>query len=386
MLALPDVSAAHAHGRAEMTPRFYDKREGDLCDMCMGGPANAFRCAACAITNLEAELADALTRLSNAEKERDALRLLEGMEAIEVSVLGTFLQGGDIPATVDAARGAIVRRMLEAERRVARSDAYAGRQNKKLSDVRYCLGKLLSDLAGHKEYEYAHGYIESLLETIDTALAENPNAHHVAGVTGSPARADTVPSSAVGVANERECGSNPPDALPSTALTGRSKEWWLERAWAEGDTPVSAGADQWLPAFIEAVRKLTFMGRTTGGWSRDDDLCAALDAVEELLPPLDSHARVERESERERDTWKELAKNAEAEVIALRDQLDDWRGLLDLIREALNVPTEPHQTLQERMLAAAQRWRCPHCAISRPHTHTPQEIAELSRAPEERKT
>lgn len=54
--------------------------------------------------------------LAEARRERDALRLLEGMEALEVSVLGAFLKGGDIPATVDAARGAVVRRMLEAER------------------------------------------------------------------------------------------------------------------------------------------------------------------------------------------------------------------------------------------------------------------------------
>lgn len=54
------------------------------------------------------------------ERELAALRLLEGMDAIEVSVLGSFLQGGDIPETVNAARGAVVRRMLTAEREVER--------------------------------------------------------------------------------------------------------------------------------------------------------------------------------------------------------------------------------------------------------------------------
>jgi hypothetical protein len=38
------------------------------------------------------------------------------------------------------------------------------------------------------------------------------------------------------------------------------------------------------------------------------------------------------------------------EVQALRDMLDDTRGLLDMIRERLGVPVEPHQTINERIL------------------------------------
>jgi hypothetical protein len=49
------------------------------------------------------------------KRELAALQILEGMDALEVSALGTFLKGGDIPATIDATRGQLVRRTLEAE-------------------------------------------------------------------------------------------------------------------------------------------------------------------------------------------------------------------------------------------------------------------------------
>jgi hypothetical protein len=42
-------------------------------------------------------------------------------------------------------------------------------------------------------------------------------------------------------------------------------------------------------ALIAATRKLAFAARTSGGTAgRDDGLCAALDAVEALLPPMPS--------------------------------------------------------------------------------------------------
>jgi hypothetical protein len=70
------------------------------------------------------------------------------------------------------------------------------------------------------------------VETLERCLrqviqrAVVPNARHVAGVSGSPARADSAPTSVVGVAHEGECGSNPPDALPAVPahITARTKE------------------------------------------------------------------------------------------------------------------------------------------------------------------
>lgn len=62
-----------------------------------------------------------LTENERLKRELAALRLLEGMDALEVSALGMFLKGGDIPATIDAARGVLVRRMLEAEKAVSSS-------------------------------------------------------------------------------------------------------------------------------------------------------------------------------------------------------------------------------------------------------------------------
>ncbi len=44
---------------------------------------------------------------------------------------------------------------------------------------------------------------------------------------------------------------------------------------------------------------------------------------------------------------------AQGEIQALRDMLDSARSELDLLREALRVPVEPHQNLLERMLVAA---------------------------------
>jgi hypothetical protein len=42
------------------------------------------------------------------------------------------------------------------------------------------------------------------------------------------------------------------------------------------------------------------------------------------------------------------------ETEALRDMLDDARRELEMLREALNVSYEPHQSLFERMLDAAK--------------------------------
>lgn len=53
------------------------------------------------------------------ERELSALRLLEGMDALEASALGTFLKGGDIPATIDRARGVLVKRLLELEKKTS---------------------------------------------------------------------------------------------------------------------------------------------------------------------------------------------------------------------------------------------------------------------------
>lgn len=61
-------------------------------------------------------------------------------------------------------------------------------------------------------------------------------------------------------------------------LIERSREWWAARAEAEGDSAVGAGPDLWLDSFVEAVRRLTFQARTSGGTAgRDEGLCAALD-------------------------------------------------------------------------------------------------------------
>jgi hypothetical protein len=51
------------------------------------------------------------------------------------------------------------------------------------------------------------------------------------------------------------------------------------------------------------------------------------------------------------------------ESAALRDMLDDARGLLDMIRARLGVPVEPHQTLNERLLEAATLWPEPTYAV-----------------------
>lgn len=47
--------------------------------------------------------------------------------------------------------------------------------------------------------------------------------------------------------------------------------------------------------------------------------------------------------------------SAADEIEATRDMLNDARTELSMVREALGVPVEPHQTLSERVLEAARR-------------------------------
>ena len=51
---------------------------------------------------------------------------------------------------------------------------------------------------------------------------------------------------------------------------------------------------------------------------------------------------------------REQAKQLEQERDASRDMLDSTRLELELLREAMGVPVEPHQSLSDRMLEAAK--------------------------------
>ena len=55
-------------------------------------------------------------RISQLERENAVLRLLENVSILEGAAIGTFLKGGDIPSTIEGARGALVKRALKAER------------------------------------------------------------------------------------------------------------------------------------------------------------------------------------------------------------------------------------------------------------------------------
>ena len=61
------------------------------------------------------------------------------------------------------------------------------------------------------------------------------------------------------------------------------------------------------------------------------------------------------EVRRQRESLGAWIFNAEAQ----RDMLDSARSDLDVIRHALGVPVEPHQSLMERMVEAAERGRVP---------------------------
>jgi hypothetical protein len=119
------------------------------------------------------------------------------------------------------------------------------------------------------------------------ALEKNPRTHNPACVShdeSTPARGGAC---AVGGEPKGEPVEGRHESTPGVSVTSIPKERWAALADAEGDCAVSAGADLWLPAFLTAVRKLTVAGRTTGGVAgRDEGLCAALDEVEALLPPL----------------------------------------------------------------------------------------------------
>lgn len=58
------------------TPRWYEKREGDLCDLCQGGRAGVYRCAACTIIKLKSELAEQKRAISEDNAFHDALQEL----------------------------------------------------------------------------------------------------------------------------------------------------------------------------------------------------------------------------------------------------------------------------------------------------------------------
>lgn len=71
----------------------------------------------------------------------------------------------------------------------------------------------------------------------------------------------------------------------SNGLCGQSAS--LEQAKADIDEQIAEIEDERNEALIAATRKLVFAARTTGGVAgHDADLCAALDEVEALLPPL----------------------------------------------------------------------------------------------------
>lgn len=63
-------------------------------------------------------------------------------------------------------------------------------------------------------------------------------------------------------------------------------------------------------------------------------------------------------------------------IEALNDQLQDQAIELDMLREALGVPYEPHQSLLERMLEAA-RGRAGSGAAPEPPAQEPMTVAEI---------
>lgn len=70
-----------------------------------------------------------------------------------------------------------------------------------------------------------------------------------------------------------------------------SKEWCLKMADAEGDAIIGAGVPTREDMLEDALRRLIFMARTSGGTAgRDEGLCAACDAAEALLLPTDGAA------------------------------------------------------------------------------------------------
>lgn len=74
-------------------------------------------------------------------------------------------------------------------------------------------------------------------------------------------------------------------------------------------------------------------------WSRETLNQYATEAMRRLIEQDEELSRLRREPE------------------ALRDMLDSVRADMEVMREALGVPVEPHQSLMERMVEAAQARR-----------------------------
>jgi len=117
-----------------------------------------------------------------------------------------------------------------------------------------------------------------------------------------------------------------------------------------GLDPNDGGAEPILAAIDELLATSTAAGQ--------GDLVAAVRA---MLTMLDSGEWAEHAAattgrgnplaQRLEDAITDLHNEASAN----RDMLDDARTELDMLRQALGVPYEPHQTLRERLLDAAQR-------------------------------
>jgi hypothetical protein len=93
------------------------------------------------------------------------------------------------------------------------------------------------------------------------------------------------------------------------------------------------------------------------GYTPDDGppACKTTRGEDSELYHLKRQLEAYRNEDTELDDAKLHPESAAEEIEATRDMLNDARTELDMIREALGVPVEPHQTLSERVLEAAQR-------------------------------
>lgn len=120
-----NVEVDRAGRPSGVSPALCDERPAGGSNPADAGPpadtprTNAFFASCTKITGWNHLYSQQAAFARGLERELSALRLLEGMDALEASALGTFLKGGDIPATIDRARGVLVKRLLELEKKTS---------------------------------------------------------------------------------------------------------------------------------------------------------------------------------------------------------------------------------------------------------------------------
>lgn len=93
------------------------------------------------------------------------------------------------------------------------------------------------------------------------------------------------------------------------------------------------------------------------------------EAVLQIAGPA---ATAEEARTRELTAYRTTVDNQAAEIEALRDMLESARTDLEILREALGVPVEPHQSLSDRMIEAAQT-SAPQAALAAVPVEVPSE-------------